>query len=640
MRESLQQRTPSLLEQGPSNILARPSTRLSRARQPVLSLSPPPVAIHRWSEENPDWARDWKMPLIFARTTVDKEDIPRLDEGQCLNDNLIGYGLRYLFDKLGSRHPDLHRRVYLHNSFFYEKLKAGRGAINYDGVKNWTAKVDLLSYDYIVVPVNEHYHWWVAIICNPGRLDPDAKKDLDKSGSPESKADGEPSDVEMTDLPPNQLDPPRTNPAVDQVEIAKSDIVDLVSGEKDGSAELSSSPKARRMRKPKASAKPLNPKDPRIITLDSLGSTHPQAIGHLKKYLLAEFKHKRNKEITDTPQQLGMKAVNIPEQNNLCDCGIYLLGYIQEFVQDPDRFIDTLLRRERPEWRFNPSDLRNLWRETILKEQQLYQKEELRKKRVALLGAKSTPKSSTPSTTQPSRGTSELRNGTGEECGSGTESSKQPSSTTPNCAPFTGDQLGGSSAPEPSPAPPLTNGGKEAHSSPSTCRGTSPKQLVPQPVAAEPAAILNEDVTILPPQSQDVQDTVMKSIEAIDVGLPRQQPAQSQPPDDDDDDVQFIETIPDSDDEVTEVDIPPAAFYASSNSARASRSGSARTPTAVRTAVSSPILTASSRSRKTTGGTRPKHYTSGRVRPVASPELEPAVVAAEVVRDEDPIDLT
>ncbi|KAL2266462.1 hypothetical protein VTJ83DRAFT_5814 [Remersonia thermophila] len=647
MRQSLQQRTPSLLEEGRSSVFSRPSTRLSRARQMSLSLSPPPAAIRRWSEENPNWARDWKMPLIFARTTVNKEDIPRLDEGQCLNDNLIGYGLRYLFDKLDSRHPDLHKRVYLHNSFFYEKLKASRGAINYDGVKNWTAKVDLLSYDYIVVPVNEHYHWWVAIICNPGRLDPDARKDLDKPETPGPKADGVPADVEMTGLPPNEPGSPRASPAaVAEVEMVKSDIVDLVSGEKDGSAELSSSPKARRAKKPKAGARPSNPKDPRIITLDSLGSTHPQAISHLKKYLLAEFKHKRNKEIAETPQQLGMKAVNIPEQNNLCDCGVYLLGYVQEFVKNPDQFIETLLQKERPDWNFDPSKLRELWRDTILSEQKRYQLEEIRKKREAALAARSASKSNAPSPHQPSRDASELRNGAGEKGGlSGTESSRQPSSTTPGCVPPSGARLGGSSAPGSSPAHPLANQGKEAPSSPSTRGGASLKPLVPQPLAAQPAAASDEELTILPPKPhQDGEDIVMTSIETADAEPARRQTASSKPPNDggdDKDEVQLIETIPDSDDDVKEVDIPPAAaFSTSSTSARASRSRSALTPTSARTTVSSPIFPGASRPRKTVGGARPKQYTSGRLRPAGSPELEPAVVAAEVVRDQDPIDLT
>lgn len=103
-----------------------------------------------------------EMPL---RTWIGQEDLRRLDDGQCLNDNLIAFGLQHLL--VSSKHDHPHKRIYLHNSYFHTNLK-GSG---YESVKSWTSNVDLLSYDYIVVPVNEGFHWWVAIICNPGMLD-------------------------------------------------------------------------------------------------------------------------------------------------------------------------------------------------------------------------------------------------------------------------------------------------------------------------------------------------------------------------------------------------------------------------------------------------------------------------------------
>ncbi|KAH8908703.1 hypothetical protein BR93DRAFT_498250 [Coniochaeta sp. PMI_546] len=145
---------------------SRPRRALRSQRDPT---SPPSIPIlDRWTEVNPEWDKDWRLPLTFHRTMVDKDDIPRLDEGQCLNDNIIGFYLKYLQIQAEKQRPETSKRIYFHNSFFYSKLKPSTGRhINYDGVKNWTAKVDIFAYDYIVVPVNEHFHWWVAIICNP-----------------------------------------------------------------------------------------------------------------------------------------------------------------------------------------------------------------------------------------------------------------------------------------------------------------------------------------------------------------------------------------------------------------------------------------------------------------------------------------
>ncbi|GAB1314240.1 Ubiquitin-like protease family profile domain-containing protein [Madurella fahalii] len=440
--------TPSFSRVESTNGLVISGSRSLRSRQvggQVLGIEAPrSPLIRRWTEENPDWAKNWKMPLMFHRTTVDKEDIPRLDEGECLNDNLIGFGLRYLFDEFASRHPDLNKRVYLHNSFFYEKLKSSRGTINYDGVKSWTAKVDLLSYDYIIVPVNEHFHWWVAIICNPGRLDPDSRKLPSNAESvsrkegttkgPETRKntqDGASSDVEMTDVTENlPMQPSRADTTGEErgPDPVKSDIVDLSSDDRNGGIDLTHTG-AKYGRKSGPSSRRYNPEDPRIITLDSLGSSHSHTVTHLKKYLLEEFKHKRNKIITEVPQQLGMKAVGIPEQNNFCDCGVYLLGYIQEFVKNPDLFIHTLLRKESPNWEFDPRHLRELWRETIQCEHKKYQdKQEAMQKKREASAAKGTPNADTEPNSHQSRATSEVGDKSKGKCDGRTGCSEQPAS--------------------------------------------------------------------------------------------------------------------------------------------------------------------------------------------------------------------
>ena len=39
----------------------------------------------------------------------------------------------------------------------------------YERVKRWTKKINIFEKDFIVVPINEHSHWFVAVICFPGR---------------------------------------------------------------------------------------------------------------------------------------------------------------------------------------------------------------------------------------------------------------------------------------------------------------------------------------------------------------------------------------------------------------------------------------------------------------------------------------
>ncbi|ESA42562.1 hypothetical protein GE21DRAFT_7797 [Neurospora crassa] len=400
-----------------------PVQRSSRRRNDdTVMVDAPPISsapVSRWTEDHSEWSKNWRMPLVYHRTSVDKDDIPRLDEGQCLNDNLLGFGLRYLFEEYPGRHDELKKRVYVHNTFFYEKLKPAKSKdINYDGVKGWTSKVDLLSYDYIIVPVNEYYHWWVAIICNPGKLDPNHPRrstnsstsgtETSDSNSTESKSNGnieKSDDVEMIDIDCEQardqgqeIKAQEACGSVDRIETdsneadsAGQDVVDLVADDTDHD-----------LRERLKGITKLPKKDPseetKILTLDSMGNSHYPAVQALKKYLMAEFEDKKQTKIKDLPKQIGIKATNIPEQNNFSDCGVYLLGYIQEFVKDPDRFAHCLMQREKPGWEFNPSELREYWRNTIFEKQKEHQaKHDEEKKRKKEEAARRKAASSTPS---------------------------------------------------------------------------------------------------------------------------------------------------------------------------------------------------------------------------------------------------
>ena len=59
----------------------------------------------------------------------------------------------YLFRKL--KVPA--EKVYFFNTYFFTRLteNAGRNSMNYKAVERWTSKIDIFSYDYIVVPIND-----------------------------------------------------------------------------------------------------------------------------------------------------------------------------------------------------------------------------------------------------------------------------------------------------------------------------------------------------------------------------------------------------------------------------------------------------------------------------------------------------
>ncbi|VDM08128.1 unnamed protein product [Wuchereria bancrofti] len=108
-------------------------------------------------------------------------DVEYLRPNEMLNDTIIEFYLKYIQMELVSseRRPS----IFIFNSFFYSRLTqmpaAGSNVIhttssrakwiaeNYKGVRTWTKNVDIFSADYIVVPIVEDIHWYLAIITFP-----------------------------------------------------------------------------------------------------------------------------------------------------------------------------------------------------------------------------------------------------------------------------------------------------------------------------------------------------------------------------------------------------------------------------------------------------------------------------------------
>ncbi|TAQ86942.1 hypothetical protein B7494_g4744 [Chlorociboria aeruginascens] len=398
---------------------SRPATRnsgrdlVSRAIPRTRSPSP-----ERWTQKNPGWADNWHGSIVFPsqaknRATVDKADIERLDEGEFLNDNLVDFYLLYLKQCLERDNPEVARRIYFNNTFFYTtltKAPKGKRRINYEGVERWTKEVDLLQYDYIIVPVNESQHWYVAIICNAPKLLSTKQKAAEQSSSqdgdgarvhkadidtapakipPPSKSSPQPyaifeqdvnskvEELSIQDTPNanegtliGPLQPKQETTERPDVEIISDDQQDTSTGKKISATTSGSEgstleedkrpqPKRRGRNSIPSVVRKVDPFQPRIITLDSLGLRHSPTCSNLKEYLVAEIKSKRGIDIVP-PTSIGMTANNVPQQKNYCDCGVFVLAYVEKFLKGPDEFINGIMLNSQDveeEWE-TPTQLR------------------------------------------------------------------------------------------------------------------------------------------------------------------------------------------------------------------------------------------------------------------------------------------
>lgn len=293
----------------------------------------------------------WKRPLTYPqsgkfRATVTWEDLERLEDDQFLNDNLIGMFMRYLQEHVDR---ELAKRMHFFSTFFYNSLtrpaEKGRARqINYGAVANWTKNIDIFSRNYVIVPVNESAHWYVMIICN-------LKTFKDRANENE--------DDDLVEI---------DNPAQDEVTqaangsklILESDLIlknvahqedsDYSDGLRDIEHLSAKRPlKKRKLRQPRQRKYDLS--EPVIITLDSLGLNRSNTASALKDYIIAEAQEKHDLPIVKKDIE-GMTAKNIPLQSNFSDCGLYLCMYLEQFVRDPAKFVESILQREEKLCRF------------------------------------------------------------------------------------------------------------------------------------------------------------------------------------------------------------------------------------------------------------------------------------------------
>ena len=440
-RSHLRQHRVNLVSDGVESLLrhmrgrldmqkAAPTSQLRRSTRSTADcepekLEPEPEPL-RFSRQYPAaLGKEWKTPLIYPpsgknRVTIEWQDLERLDDGEMLNDNVINFYLKHLAIQLEQTSPELAKRVYWFNSYFFDTVTQGKGArgINYEGVEKWTRKVNLFAYDYVIVPVNESAHWYVAIVCNlPGLLRPTELEEVTKI--PSSPPLSRKSDLSA---PPNlsageaKEENPSTNkeahstapkhrrttskPLEVQSPVTEAHHVDeemLLDEEDkarkptlerqldsftmedspviaDADEEAPPSPSVRPTTAPKAKRKSvgrkMDPKQPCIIVLDSLSLAHGAAVRTLKDYLEKEAEQKKGL-MFDTKRIQGWTAKGLPSQDNFSDCGVFLLGYIQNFLRDPAHFVSIISQREveeTKEWMdVNASGLRTEIRDLILR---------------------------------------------------------------------------------------------------------------------------------------------------------------------------------------------------------------------------------------------------------------------------------
>lgn len=276
--------------------------------------------------------------------SVREHDLHRLHPGEFLNDTVIEFYIKYLQIEYSLK------KVKIFNSYFYNNLtsKPENGTKkdgNYAQVKSSTKNEDIFENDFIVIPINEHLHWFLAIIYNPsGIFKPVAASERETIIVDDS--DTEDTSSIMQGLQDGDVDE-LTQPQV----IQSSQDVELVHvREVQTPSRTGSNKKSKMNLKPKENEEQKNldkfKNKCNLFVMDSLGIER-KAIGHLKRYLTLEAARRHpGREVFDQKNIVSGTHTKVPLQPNHCDCGVYVLEYLECLFKDTPKYLDYMLRRK------------------------------------------------------------------------------------------------------------------------------------------------------------------------------------------------------------------------------------------------------------------------------------------------------
>ncbi|KAL9905536.1 sentrin-specific protease 6 veloren isoform 2-T3 [Glossina fuscipes fuscipes] len=299
--------------------------------------------------------------------SINTEDYLCLATDQYLNDIIIDFYLKWLHDNVIPKTEK--DRTFIFSTFFYERLTTFTRHTNPDKdvkqtaaqkrharVQNWTKNVNLFEKDFIIIPINEQSHWFLAIICFPGlkgpvTFDTHIPVELQPIKKTRKKVSLQIGNTTITPLSKREsasvlADVCCVGDDDSERDEAEGDDSDLASEDSDYDNCSSNAPNNSQSNASgsstgannTASQQPI--KQPLILIFDSLaGASRSRVVATLRDYLSCEYKVKLPEIPAHTFNKDNMPGhcVKVPQQNNFTDCGLYLLQYVEQFFNDPIR---------------------------------------------------------------------------------------------------------------------------------------------------------------------------------------------------------------------------------------------------------------------------------------------------------------
>lgn len=133
--------------------------------------------FHRAQET--DNRRLFIYPQGRGGIAVNSSDYMCLATDVYLNDVIIDFYLQYLFHEILS--DEQRAKTHIFSQFFYTRLTTSTNEEDrqlttaqnrHNRVESWSKSLNLFEKDFIIIPINERAHWFLAIICFANLTEP------------------------------------------------------------------------------------------------------------------------------------------------------------------------------------------------------------------------------------------------------------------------------------------------------------------------------------------------------------------------------------------------------------------------------------------------------------------------------------
>ena len=245
---------------------------------------------------------------------ITPDDVSRLNEGEYLNDTLINFYLKYFHQVVSKGNKELGNSIYIFNTFFYEKLAQ----------KDENGRVG-----YAKVKT------WTS------------KVDIFK--------------MKYVIVPINA-----------KMHWYLAIVYNLPALIRDGRTGQEESGN-----KSKGTGHKISTEDDCVIfILDSLKPNNYSSLGrNMKDYICEEAMDKL--QVSVDKNRIVTKLVDVPQQNNFCDCGVYVIHYMHQFMSNPEKIVELMAAE--PENNEALIELRRIWEPSKMR----YKREVLQRRIIA-----------------------------------------------------------------------------------------------------------------------------------------------------------------------------------------------------------------------------------------------------------------